>query len=169
MPASVVVNPWAQRRALGISTLAFTLCFAVWTVFSILGIAVKEKLALTDTQLGLLMATPILTGSISRSFLGVLTDRFGGRWVFGLLMLTSAGCVFLLSLASSYIMLLVAALGVGLAGGSFIVGVTYTSAWYEQGKQGTALGIFGAGNVGSALTNFAAPFLLLALGWQATA
>jgi NNP family nitrate/nitrite transporter-like MFS transporter len=68
-------------------------------------------------------------------------------------------------------MLLVAALGVGLAGGSFIVGVTYTAAWFNdvKEKQGTALGIFGAGNVGSAVTNFGAPFLLIALGWQGTA
>lgn len=158
-----------QYRALGLSTFAFTLCFAVWTIFSILGIRIKQELGLSDTQLGLLMATPILSGSISRIFLGVITDRFGGRWVFGLLMLVTSGCVFLLSLASTYYMLLVAALGVGLAGGSFIVGVAYTSAWYEQGKQGTALGIFGAGNVGSALTSFGAPFLLLLFDWQGTA
>lgn len=158
-----------QYRALGLSTFAFTLCFAVWTIFSILGIRIQQELGLSDTQLGLLMATPILSGSISRIFLGVITDRFGGRWVFGLLMLVTSGCVFLLSLASTYYMLLVAALGVGLAGGSFIVGVAYTSAWYEQGRQGTALGIFGAGNVGSALTSFGAPFLLLLLDWQGTA
>lgn len=158
-----------QYRALGLSTFAFTLCFAVWTIFSILGIRIKQEMGLSDTQLGLLMATPILSGAISRIFLGVITDRFGGRWVFGLLMLVSAAAVYLLSLASSYAMLLVAALGVGLAGGSFIVGVAYTSAWYEPGKQGTALGIFGAGNVGAALTNFGAPFLLLMLGWQGTA
>ena len=158
-----------QYRALGLSTLAFTLCFAVWTIFSILGISIKQDLGLSDTQLGLLMATPILSGSISRIFLGIITDRFGGRWVFGSLMLLSAVCVYLLSLANSYAMLLLAALGVGLAGGSFIVGVAYTSAWYEQGKQGTALGIFGAGNVGSALTNFGAPFLLLLFGWKGTA
>lgn len=158
-----------QQRALGISTLAFTLCFAVWTIFSIIGIRISEQFGLSDTQLGLLMATPVLTGSISRLFLGIWTDRFGGRKVFGLLMLITAGCVYLLTFADSYLMLLVAALGVGLAGGAFIVGVTYTSAWFEPGKQGTALGIFGAGNVGAAVTNFGAPFLLLAVGWQGTA
>ncbi|MGC3872267.1 nitrate/nitrite transporter [Halomonas sp. GXIMD04776] len=158
-----------EHRALGLSTLAFTLCFAVWTLFSILGIQIKQEFGLSDTQLGLLMATPILTGSISRMFLGILTDRFGGRWVFGLLMLVTALCVYLLTFANSYAMLLIGALGVGLAGGSFIVGVAYTSAWFPKEKQGTALGIFGAGNVGAAVTNFGAPFLLLALGWQATA
>lgn len=147
-----------QRRALWLTTFAFTLCFAVWTFFSILSIQLKQKLGLTDTERGLLMATPILTGSISRLFLGLLTDRFGGRWVFGLLMLFTAAAVFLISIANSYPMLLLAALGVGLAGGGFIVGVTYISAWHEKEQQGLALGIFGAGNVGAAITNFGTPF-----------
>lgn len=169
MPTSGRVSRHEQHRALGLSTLAFTLCFAVWTIFSILGLQLKGEFGLSDTQLGLLMATPVLTGSLSRLFLGIWTDRYGGRWVFGLLMLASALCVFLLTLATSYTMLLLAALGVGLAGGSFIVGVAYTSAWFEKERQGTALGIFGAGNVGAGITNFAAPFLLLALGWQGAA
>ncbi|MGM7448155.1 nitrate/nitrite transporter [Idiomarina sp. ST20R2A10] len=160
-----------RNYALVLSTLAFTLCFAVWTIFSIIGIQIKEDFNLTDTQLGLLMATPVLTGSISRMFLGIWTDRLGGRKVFAMLMLLTSACVYLLTFANSYIMLLIAALGVGLAGGSFIVGVTYTAAWFNDAKekQGTALGIFGAGNVGSAVTNFGAPFLLIALGWQGTA
>ncbi|KIY41233.1 MFS transporter [Pseudomonas sp. 10-1B] len=158
-----------QYRALGLSTLAFTLCFAVWTVLSILGLQIKDEFTLSDTQLGLLMATPVLTGAISRLFLGLWTDRYGGRWVFGLLMLLSALCVYLLSFANSFFTLLLAALGVGLAGGSFSVGTAYTSTWFEPGRQGTALGIFGAGNVGAGLTNFAAPLLLLALGWRGAA
>jgi len=158
-----------QYRALGLSTFSFTLCFAVWTIFSIIGIRISEDLGLSNTQLGLLMATPILTGSISRLFLGIWTDRYGGRWVFGILMLVTAGCVYLLTLADTYLMLLVGALGVGLAGGSFIVGVAYTAAWFEPERQGTALGVFGAGNVGAAVTNFGAPFLLVAFGWVSTA
>lgn len=158
-----------QHRALGLSTFAFTLCFAVWTIFSIIGIRISEDLGLSDTQLGLLMATPILTGSISRLFLGIWSDRYGGRWVFGILMLTTAACVYLLTFATTYPTLLLGALGVGLAGGAFIVGVTYTAAWFEPSRQGTALGIFGAGNVGAAVTNFGAPFLLVAFGWETTA
>ena len=169
MEMSARVSRSDQYRALGLSTLAFTLCFAVWTLFSILGLQIRQEFALSDTQLGLLMATPVLTGSVSRIFLGIWTDRYGGRWVFGVLMLASALCVYLLTFADSYPMLLLAALGVGLAGGAFIVGTAYTSAWFEQERQGTALGIFGAGNVGAGLTNFAAPFLLLALGWRGAA
>jgi len=158
-----------QSRALGLSTFSFTVCFAVWTIFSIIGIRIKGELGLSDTQFGLLVATPILTGSVSRIFLGIWTDQYGGRLVFTLVMLAAAGATWLLSTVSTYPMFLVAALGVGLAGGSFAVGIAYVSKWYQSGRQGTALGIFGVGNVGAAVTNFAAPFLLVALGWQVTA
>lgn len=160
-----------QRRALTASTLTFTVCFAVWTIFSIIGVKIKADLGLTDTQFGILVATPILTGSVSRLFLGIWTDQYGGRLVYTLQMLLTAFAVFLLTLVQSYEMFLVAALGVGLAGGSFAVGVAYVAKWYPREKQGTALGIFGMGNVGAAVTNFGAPFLLLAFGgqWQGVA
>jgi NNP family nitrate/nitrite transporter-like MFS transporter len=158
-----------QYRALGLSTLAFTVCFAVWTIFSIIGVQIKEDLGLSETQFGILVATPVLTGSLSRIFLGVWTEQFGGRLVYTLQMLITAVCTWLLSSVQTYEMFLVAALGVGLAGGSFIVGIAYTSQWFEKERQGTALGIFGAGNVGAAVTNFGAPFLVIAFGWEQTA
>lgn len=158
-----------QTRALGLSTFAFTACFAVWTIFSIIGLKIKVDLGLSDTQFGLLVATPVLTGSLSRLLLGIWTDQYGGRVVFTLTMLCSAVATWLLSSVETYEMFLVAALGVGLAGGSFAVGISYVSQWYEKERQGTALGIFGVGNVGAAITNFGAPFLLVALGWEATA
>ena len=158
-----------QYRALGLSTFAFTVCFAVWTIFSIIGVSIKEELGLNDTQFGLLIATPVLTGSVSRIFLGVWSEQFGGRILFPLQMLVTAVAVWLLTSVTTYVVFLIAALGLGLAGGSFIVGVAYTSRWFEQEKQGTALGIFGAGNVGAAVTNFAAPFLVVAIGWEDTA
>jgi MFS transporter, NNP family, nitrate/nitrite transporter len=158
-----------QYRALGLSTFAFTVCFAVWTIFSIIGVKIKGELGLSDTQFGLLVATPVLTGSISRIFLGVWTEQFGGRIMFPLQMLITAVAVWLLTSVQTYEVFLLAALGLGLAGGSFIVGVSYTSRWFEKEHQGTALGIFGAGNVGAAVTNFAAPFLVVAVGWEGTA
>lgn len=158
-----------QYRALGLSTFAFTVCFAVWTIFSIIGVKIKGELGLNDTQFGLLVATPVLTGSISRIFLGVWTEQYGGRIMFPLQMLITAVAVWLLTSARSYEVFLLAALGLGLAGGSFIIGVAYTSRWFDKEHQGTALGIFGAGNVGAAVTNFAAPFLVVALGWEGTA
>lgn len=158
-----------QYRALGLSTFAFTICFAVWTIFSIIGVRIQQELGLTETQFGLLVATPVLTGSISRIFLGVWTEQLGGRIVYTFQMLITAVCTYLLSSVTTYGMFLVAALGVGLAGGSFIVGIAYTSRWFSKERQGTALGIFGVGNVGAAVTNFGAPFLVLALGWEQTA
>ncbi|GHE00818.1 major facilitator transporter [Defluviimonas sp. 20V17] len=158
-----------QYRALGLSTFAFTVCFAVWTIFSIIGVRIKQELGLNDTEFGLLVATPVLTGSISRIFLGVWTEQFGGRIMFPLQMLITSVAVWLLATVHTYEIYLIAALGLGLAGGSFIVGIAYTSRWFEKERQGTALGIFGAGNVGAAVTNFAAPFLVVALGWRETA
>ncbi|WP_417476777.1 MFS transporter [Maricaulis sp.] len=158
-----------QNQALGMTTIAFTACFAVWTIFSIIGISIKQELGLSETEFGLLVATPVLTGSISRVFLGILTEQYGGRLIFPIQMLTTALATVLLSQANTYPLFLLAALGVGLAGGSFIIGVAYVSRWYEAKNQGTALGIFGAGNVGAAVTNFGAPFLVVAFGWQQTA
>jgi NNP family nitrate/nitrite transporter-like MFS transporter len=156
-------------RALSMSTLAFTVCFAVWTIFSIIGVKIKTELGLSETQFGLLIGMPILTGSLVRILLGIWTDRFGGRLVYTATMLAAAIATFLLAFAHTYAQLLMAALGVGLAGGSFAVGVAYVSRFYPAGKQGTALGIFGVGNVGAAVTKFVAPFVLLAWGWQSVA
>ncbi|WP_412066844.1 MFS transporter [Rhizobium sp. SYY.PMSO] len=156
-------------RALWVSTIAFTLCFAVWTIFAIIGIRIKQELGLSEAQFGLLVGIPVLSGSLARVLLGVWTGRYGGRLVYTLTMLGAAIATFLLSYAHTYAQMLIAGLGVGLAGGSFAVGVAYVSPFFPPEKQGTALGIFGAGNVGAAVTKFAAPFVLVAWGWQAVA
>jgi len=155
--------------ALGMSTFAFTVCFAVWTIFSIIGIQIKKDLGLTDTQFGLLVGTPILTGSLIRLLLGIWSDQYGGRVVYVGVMVAAAVATWLLTYAYDYPTFLLAALGVGIAGGSFSVGIAYVSRWYEAGRQGTALGIFGAGNVGAAVTKFIAPFVMVAWGWKAVA
>ncbi|MBS3930732.1 MAG: MFS transporter [Sphingomonadales bacterium] len=169
MPLQQTVSTGAQNRALGLSTFAFTICFAVWTIFAIIGIQIKQDLGLNDTQFGLLVGTPILTGSLVRLMLGVWTDQYGGRIVFPLTMLASALSTYLLTFADSYLLMLVAALGLGLAGGGFAVGIAYVSKWYPQEKQGSALGFFGMGNVGAAVTKFVAPWIMVAMGWQAVA
>jgi len=158
-----------QGRALWLSTIAFTVCFAVWTIFAIIGIRIKDELGLNETQFGLLVGTPILTGSLIRLALGIWTDQYGGRLVYTLTMLAAAVATFMLAYAQTYPQMLVAALGVGISGGSFAVGIAYVSRWYPTEQQGTALGIFGAGNVGAAVTKFLAPFVLVAYGWQVTA
>ncbi len=161
--------PKGRGVALGMSTLAFTVCFAVWTIFSIIGIQIKKDLGLTDTQFGLLVGTPILTGSLIRLILGIWADQYGGRVVYIGVMIAAAVATWLLTFAYDYPTFLLAALGVGIAGGSFAVGISYVSRWYGPGRQGTALGIFGAGNVGAAVTKFVAPFVMVAYGWKSVA
>jgi MFS transporter, NNP family, nitrate/nitrite transporter len=158
-----------QRGALWLSTIAFTVCFAVWTIFSIIGLQIKKDLGLSDTQFGLLVGTPILTGSLIRLVLGIWADQYGGRIVYVFVMLAAAVATWLLTFAYDYPTFLLAALGVGIAGGSFAVGITYVSKWFPKEKQGTALGIFGAGNVGAAVTKFLAPMVMVQFGWTMVA
>ncbi|RFA28998.1 MFS transporter [Alkalilimnicola ehrlichii] len=155
-----------QISVLTASTAAFTLCFAVWVMFSIIGIPIRTELGLSQTQFGLLTATPVLTGSLVRLPLGMLTDRFGGRIVLVVLLLSTVIPIWLISVATQYWQFLVLGLFVGAAGGAFSVGIAYTARWFPKERQGLAMGIFGAGNGGAALTKFIAPSLLVAYGWQ---
>ncbi len=156
-----------QVSVLSLSTIAFTVCFAVWVMFSIIGIPIKANLGLNETEFGLLAATPILTGSLFRLPLGMLTDKVGGRIVFFVLMLSTVVPIWLISIATEYWHFLVLGLFVGVAGASFSVGIAYVARWFPKKKQGFAMGIFGAGNAGAALTKFVAPALVVAYGWQA--
>ena len=151
-----------QVSALTMSTLAFAVNFAVWVMFSVIGIKIKAELNLNETEFGLLVATPILTGSLMRLPLGILTDRYGGRIVYFLQMLAVVIPTWVLSYATEYWQYLVLGLFIGVAGGSFAVGIAYTSAWFSKERQGTAMGIFGAGNAGSSLTKFIAPLIIAA-------
>ncbi|HNR78478.1 MAG TPA: MFS transporter, partial [Parvularculaceae bacterium] len=112
------VRPAERQQALWTSTIAFTACFAVWTIFSIIGVQIKNNLGLSETEFGLLIGTPILTGSLSRLLLGIWTDQYGGRRVYVAVMLSAALATLGLTLAETYIQFLIAALGVGIAGGS---------------------------------------------------
>lgn len=152
-----------RRAVLTVSTLAFTVLFAVWVLFSIIGLPIRKELGLSDGQFALLTAIPILTGSLLRLPLGIWADRFGGRRVLALLCLITAAPTFLLCLAQSYEQLLVLAFFIGLAGTSFAVGVSWNSAWFDPQSQGLALGVFGAGNVGASITKLLAPTLLTLL------
>jgi NNP family nitrate/nitrite transporter-like MFS transporter len=147
------------------STIAFTICFAVWMMFAVIGIPIKKMLDLNETQFGLLAATPVLTGSLIRLPLGMWTDKFGGRIVFFILMLSTVVPIWLIGEATKFWHFLVLGLFVGLAGGSFSVGIAYCARWFERQNQGFAMGIFGAGNSGAALTKFVAPALVVGWGW----
>ncbi len=159
----------SSTRILSVSTFTFTVCFAVWTIFAIIGVKIKEELGLNDTQFGLLVAMPILTGSLIRLALGIWTDQIGGRIVLVSVMLAAAASTYLLTTVNTYEMYLLCALGVGIAGGSFSVGIAYVSRFFPKERQGTALGIFGMGNIGAAVTKILAPLVMVAMGWHAVA
>lgn len=148
-----------------VSTLAFTVCFMIWMMFAVIGIPIKESLHLTETQFGVLIATPVLTGSLIRLPLGVWTDKFGGRIVFFILMLSTVIPIYMISRCTEFWQFLVAGLFVGVAGGSFTVGIAYCARWFPKNQQGLAMGIFGAGNTGAAVTKLVAPAIVLSFGW----
>ena len=135
-------------RVLVISTIAFTLMFAVWLMFGVLGIPIREEFGLTDVQLAWITAVAVLNGAIWRLPAGIITDRLGGRKVFAIMLAATAVPAYLISTVTSYQMLLFYAFLVGFAGNSFSVGIAWVSAWWPPQHQGLALGVFGAGNVG---------------------
>ncbi len=155
-----------QISVLSVSTFAFTICFAVWMIFAVIGVPIKEQLGLNETQFGLLAAMPVLTGALTRLPLGLWGDKYGGRIVFFIVMVATVIPIYLIQYATEYWHFLVVGLFVGLAGGSFSVGIAYCARWFERSRQGFAMGIFGAGNSGAALTNFVAPAIVVGWGWQ---
>jgi len=157
-----VIKKDKSKTILTLNTVAFAVCFAAWMLNGVLVTFLVDNGVFNwdPAQVGWLIGIPVLTGSIMRLFVGMLTDKFGGRPVFTLVMLLSAIPMFLLGLADSYNEYMLYSLGFGLTGTSFAVGIAFTSVWFSKERQGTALGIFGAGNAGAAITAFGAPILL---------
>jgi NNP family nitrate/nitrite transporter-like MFS transporter len=166
-----------SHKVLFFNTLAFVVCFAAWMMNGVLATFLVDNQVFDwgPVEIGLLMGIPVLTGAIFRLPAGLLTDKFGGKPVFSVLLALCAVPMFLVSYADSFWAFAAASFGFGLAGASFAVGIAFTSVWYPKERQGTALGIFGAGNAGAALTTMFAPTLLNVLtqngaqieGWRA--
>lgn len=169
-PSSSVSAERYSRQAWSVliaSTLAFTVCFMVWMMFAVVGIPIKQMLDLNATEFGLLMAMPVLSGSLIRVPLGIWTDRFGGRIVMAVLLAVTIPAIWAISWATQYWQFLIIGLLLGLAGGTFSVGTPYVARWFPKERQGMAMGVFGAGNSGAAVNKFVAPVILVAFGWQA--
>ncbi|MBP6183220.1 MFS transporter, partial [Flavobacterium sp.] len=151
-----------SHRILFLNTLAFTVCFACWTLNGVLVTFLVDNgiFNWSVVQVGWLLGIPILTGSIMRLPIGMLTDKYGGKYVFSFLLLLCSIPLFLLPLADSFFMFAVLSFLFGMVGTSFAVGIGFTSIWYPKEWQGRALGIFGMGNAGAAITTFMAPSLL---------
>src|SRR3990167_3980309 len=160
--ASQNYKAWSVVTA---STTAFTVCFMVWMMFAVIGIPIKKTLDLNETQFGILVALPVLTGSLIRLPLGMWTDRYGGRIVFFILMLSTVIPIWLISYGTEFWHYLVTGLFVGVAGGSFTVGIAYCARWFPKHRQGLAMGIFGVGNTGAAVTKLVAPLIVVGYGW----
>jgi len=150
------------HKTLALNTLAFTCCFAAWMLNGVLVtfLSANQVFPWGPVEIGWLMGIPVLAGSVFRLPAGILTDKYGGKPVFGALLLISAVPMFLLGYADSFLAFALCSFGFGLTGVSFAIGIAFTSVWYAKRNQGTALGIFGAGNAGAALTTLLAPTLL---------
>ena len=154
-------------RALFFSTTAFAVSFAVWGLVAALAPTFAQAYGLSAKSKSLMIAIPVLLGSLGRLPAGMLADRFGGRRVFSALLLASAVPAIGIGLSTSYAQLLWLSVLIGMAGTSFAIGVSFTSRWFTRDQQGTALGVFGMGNVGQSVAVFGAPVLALWLSsWR---
>jgi NNP family nitrate/nitrite transporter-like MFS transporter len=149
------------------ATLAFAANFSVWTLYAVTVLQLQSELGLTGTELGLLLASPMLTGAISRVPAGYWVDRFQPKNVFIIQMLIVVPVLFVLPYLTSFSDYILAGLWLGLSGASFTIGIRYVTDWFDRSKQGTAMGIFGAGNAGAAITFALAPLIISYWGWQA--
>ncbi len=156
----------SNSRHLVLGTVSFAVSFAVWGLVSAFAPRFRELYSLSGTQTALLVALPVLLGSIGRFPMGLLADRFGGRAVFSVLLVLTAVPAWLVPAAGSYEELLTVAFFLGLAGSTFPVGVGYVSRWTQPARQGSALGIYGLGTIGQSAAVFLGPLAAAAVGWQ---
>ncbi|MWB97909.1 nitrate/nitrite transporter [Agromyces seonyuensis] len=160
-----------RGRNLALALLAFAITFWAWNMIAPLGVRYAEDLGLDSTQQSLLVATPVIVGSLGRIITGALTDRFGGRLMFTVLTAFSALPVLLVMWAGdagSYALLLVFGFLLGIAGTTFAVGIPFVNAWYDPARRGFATGLFGAGMGGTALSAFFTPRFVQWFGYNAT-
>jgi nitrate/nitrite transporter NarK len=156
----------APTRPLVLATVSFFLSFAAWGLVGGLAPVFATLYSLSASETALLVAVPVLLGSLARVPMGMLTDRFGGRLVFTALLAFSSLAAFVVPLTTGYPALLVAAFLIGMSGSSFAVGAAFVSRWTSPARQGTALGVYGLGTMGQSLAVFAAPVAASRWGWE---
>lgn len=154
----------SPKLQLALGTGAFALCFAVFGTMSAMMPMLSKQMHLSPLQKSIAVALPVLLGSIGRIPLGILTDRFGGRIIFSLVMALSIIPAFLMGTVADYPHLLLYGFFIGIALASFSVGVGFVSGWYSAERQGFALGVYGAGNIGQSFAAFGAPVIAAAFG-----
>jgi MFS transporter, NNP family, nitrate/nitrite transporter len=153
----------ASTRALALATLAFAACFFAWSLLGPLGPELQDHLGLSDVSLAVLVAVPVLLGSLMRIPLGLLAERHGGRRVFGaLLALTPLPLMGLAVWHDSFAGVVALGFVLGFAGASFAVGVPFVNRWFAPERQGAALGVYGMGMAGSVVAGFTGPKIVTA-------
>lgn len=153
-----------KYAALAAATGLLTINFWAWSLVSPLATAYKHELGLSPMDVSLLVAAPVLVGSLGRIPLGLLVDRFGGRKMISLVCVLAGVAVIGLAAASSYNALLMAGIGLGVAGASFAAGVPFVNSWFPKQQRGLALGIYAIGNAGTALSGLVTPRLATGMG-----
>ena len=152
-PATSRSKPSTAAVMLALATVGFTVNFWAWALLSPLGPTYRKDFHIGSFQQAFLVAVPVLVGSLGRIPVGALTDRFGARVMFPLItFLTIAPVTFLGSSGDSYAKVVAAGFFLGLAGTVFAIGIPFVSAWYGAAKRGLALGIFGVGMGGTAIS-----------------
>jgi NNP family nitrate/nitrite transporter-like MFS transporter len=151
--------------ALTIATVSFIVGFAVWGLLAPLAPLFRPQWGLSATEAGVLVAVPVILGSLVRIPLGIVTDRYGGRIVFvGFLFFLVVPLV-LAGFADGYALLLGVAFILGVAGAVFAIGVPFVARWFPPAQQGMALGVYGMGNIGTAVAALVAPSIAGSFGW----
>ena len=156
----------SPKLQLALGTGAFAFCFAVFGSLSAMMPILSKQMHLTPVEKSIAVAIPVLLGSLGRIPLGMLTDRFGGRSIFSIVMLLSIIPAFLMGTVQDYHHLLIYGFFIGIALASFSVGVGFVSGWYSAEHQGFALGVYGAGNIGQSMAAFGAPAIVAAAGFR---
>ena len=146
--------------ALILATLTFAANFSVWVLYAVSGIHLKTQLGLSATEFGLLLSTPIFSGAVLRLPVGFLTEKYSPKKLFIIQMILTLPPLLLLGSAETLSDYLWLGLFVGISGVSFTIGIRYVVDWFSSKYQGTAMGIFGAGNAGAAITLVLAPLII---------
>ncbi|MFJ2619771.1 nitrate/nitrite transporter [Glutamicibacter sp. NPDC087344] len=154
-----------------LATVASAVGFWAWMLIAPLQKYYSEEMNLSEGQISLMLATPVLVGALGRIFTGALTDRYGARKMFTVVLLATVPAVLLVALAGSigsFALLIIAGTLLGVGGTVFAVGVPFSSAWYEPKRRGFANGVFGMGMIGTAISAFQTPRLLSSFGYVGT-
>lgn len=157
-----------QKLQLPLQTFTLVSGFMIWVILSGLIPFIKEDIVLTPNQLTLVTAIPVVLGSILRVPIGYWTNRYGARIVSLISFIVLLFPIYFISKASSFTDLLIGGLFIGVSGAIFSAGVTALPKYYPKERHGFVNGIYGTGNLGTAITTFSAPVLATQFGWQTT-